>query len=171
MNRHGAAANTAPASSSDHFSPKLTLWIGWGALVLSVLVPLIVSVLSWLQTRDLHCTNDFSYTFAPLLVTCGERSQAILILGWILTVVTVGGLALAVVVAIMAAVRFSAADRAGSWVFAATVAAVLVAVFGILATDPDRGGVNAWILYTSAASALVLVVGGIAGVAVALRRI
>ena len=157
-------------------SPRrlLTLSTGWVALVLSVLVPLTVSLLSWMQTRDLHCTNDFSYTFAPLLVTCGGRGPAILIFGWVLTVITVGGLALAVVLAIVVAVTTARkprhADRAGSWVFVATVAAVLAAVLGILATDPDRGGVNAWILYTSAASALVLLIGGIAGVGLRLRR-
>ena len=151
----------------------LTLSFGWVALVLSVLVPLTVSLSSWMQTRDLHCTNDFSYTFAPLLVTCGGRSPAILIFGWTLTVITVGGLALAVVLAIVVAVRavrLRGKERADSWVFTATVAAVLVAVFGVLATDPDRGGVNAWILYASAASALALVVGGIASIAVVARR-
>lgn len=136
---------------------------GWVALAVSVLVPLLVSLSSWLQTRDMRCTDNFEYTFAPLLVTCGDRSVGIQILGWVLWTLTVGGLLAAGILAIAAVVETS--NRAHpkfaifeSWVLVAGVAAVVLVTSGVLAADQERlGGINAWIIYASGGSTLLLI--------------
>lgn len=141
---------------------------GWAALAVSVLVPLLVSLSSWLQTRDLRCSDNFDYTFAPLLVTCGDRSVGIQILGWVLWTLTVGGLLAAGILAIAAVVETR--NRAHpkfaifeSWVLVVGVAAVVLVTSGVLAADQERlGGINAWIIYASGGSTLALILIGIA---------
>ncbi|PVE94223.1 hypothetical protein [Microbacterium sp. TPD7012] len=135
--------------------------IGWAALSVSVIIPLIVSVASWSQTRDLHCTADFSYTFAPLLVTCGARSTAVVVFGWAMTLATIGGLLLSAAMAIVAAIRATARPiettaHAETWIFAITVVTVILAIIAAITTSPGGVASNAWILYSSAAAALIL---------------
>lgn len=136
---------------------------GWAALAVSVLVPLLVSVSSWLQTRDMRCTDNFEYTFAPLLVTCGDRSVGIQVLGWILWTLTIGGLLAAGILAIAAVVDTRNRARAKfaifeSWVLVAGVASVVLLTSGVLAVDQERlGGSNAWIIYASGGSTLALI--------------
>lgn len=137
--------------------------IGWAVLSTSAVVPLVVSLFAVLQIRDMRCTSQFSYTFAPLLVTCGDRSVVELVLGWTLTAIAVGGLGAAVTLAILLAWRSIQApettNRFESWTYVVTVAGVLLAVAAILATDPDRTwGSNSWIFFSSSAAALVLIV-------------
>ncbi|WP_341946849.1 hypothetical protein [Microbacterium sp. LWH11-1.2] len=136
---------------------------GWAALAVSVLVPLLVSLSSWLQMRDMRCTTKFEYTFAPLLVTCGERSAGTQVLGWILWALTIGSLLTAGALAIAALVETQTRVRRRfaifeSWVLTIGAATVLLLTSGILAADQERlGGTNAWIIYASGGSTLLLI--------------
>ncbi|GAA2926210.1 hypothetical protein GCM10010458_05160 [Microbacterium luteolum] len=79
----------------------------------------------------MRCTDDFEYTFAPLLVTCGERSAGTQVLGWILWAVTVGSLLTASILAVAALVETRTRVRRRfaifeSWVLTIGVATVLL---------------------------------------------
>jgi hypothetical protein len=136
----------------------MPLILGWTALATAVLIPLLMSLRAILKLRDLHCT-EFSYTFAPLLVTCGTRSLSVLVVGWALTITTVAGLILAIVTVVIgfASPRY-ANRRAGRWSLAAAVAGVLITTLAILASNPDPAwGTNSWIFFSAAGSTLVIV--------------
>ena len=127
--------------------------IGWAALTVSVLVPLLVSIYAVLRLRDLHCTEGFSYTFAPLLVTCGGRQPAVLMIGWILTITTVAGLFVAVIAALVGLIS----SRSRAWPLATAVVGVLITILLVLASNPDATwGTNSWIFFSAADSSIVI---------------
>ena len=136
---------------------------GWAALAVSVVIPLAVSVHSWLHTRDLRCFDRFEYTFAPLLVTCGGRSPATTALGWTLWGATVGGLVVAIAVALISVILVrrlppNAPARFETWMLFAGVAAVALITLVVLSVPQGAlGGNNAWVLYASGGSFLALV--------------
>lgn len=138
--------------------------LGWAALAVSVLVPLAVSVLSWLQTREIRCSELFEYTFAQLLVTCGERDSGVLVLGWVLWALTVGGViaagALAIAAVVVSQIRLR--DRFvifEAYVLLVGVGAVVLFTSGVLtAGETMLGGFNAWIIYAAGGSLLLLIV-------------
>ncbi|WP_295013684.1 hypothetical protein [uncultured Microbacterium sp.] len=128
------------------------------ALTIGVLIPLIVSLFAVLKLRDLRCTDGFAYTFAPLLVTCGERQQAVLVVGWALTTATLAGL----IVAAIAAITGLISSRSGGWALASAVAGVVVVTLLVLASNPDATwGTNSWIFFSAAGSAIVVGVAAI----------
>ncbi|MGN8025071.1 hypothetical protein [Microbacterium sp. 22242] len=145
----------------------MPLIIGWAALTIAVLVPLSVSLIAIVTMRDLHCSEGFSYTFSPMLLTCGTRDLGVLAIGWTLTTATVAGLAVAVAIAIVAAVRShsekpAARARSELWTFVATVMGVLATTGAVLASNPDLvWGSNSWIFFAAAGSFLVLALGAI----------
>lgn len=111
----------------------------------------------------MRCTTKFEYTLAPLLVTCGERSAGTQVLGWLLWALTIGSLLTAGALAIAALVETQTRVRRRfaifeSWVLTIGAATVLLLTSGILAADQERlGGTNAWIIYASGGSTLLLI--------------
>jgi hypothetical protein len=123
-----------------------------------VIIPLVVSLRAVLELRDLRCTGGFSYTFAPLLVTCGDRTLPILVTGWALTIATVAGL---VVAALATSIGFISArntqERMSAWSLALAVAGVLITTGAVLASNPDSiWGINSWIFFSAAGSSIVI---------------
>lgn len=132
--------------------------LGWTALAGAILIPLLVSFLAMLRLRDLHCSEQFSYTFAPLLVTCGTRSPLALVVGWTGTIVTLAGVIVAIIAALITVTsRRYAKQRGDARLLCIGVAVVLITTLAVLASNPDSvWGINSWIFFCAAGSALAL---------------
>jgi hypothetical protein len=142
---------------------------GWVALSVGAFVPFVVALYSWLQTRDLHCTDVFEYSVAPLLATCGVRSSGVLTLGWVLTTLTVGGIVVAAITATLALLSSRQTEAAArpeherQQARILGITTVLVVATGIIArlTMPDSVGRNGWLLPASGLAVLMVFAMGI----------
>ena len=77
---------------------RALLAVGWGALWLGVLTQLAVSLAAAYVFHQGRCFA-VAYTFAPLLVSCGERSALDVMTGWAGTVIVLLGPVVALVAA------------------------------------------------------------------------
>lgn len=128
----------------------LVVVAGWIAVTVSIVIPLMVVLASWAQTRDLRCTEEFEYTFVPLLVTCGPRTAGQLALGGGLTALALGCVVIALTAMSRALVRIrnnaDTGERFQVRLIAVTLAVDIGLVVCVRALNPDSIGINAWIL-------------------------
>jgi hypothetical protein len=127
---------------------------GWISLLVGLSLPFAVSVSAIAFFRDMRCTTDVVWTYAPLLLGCEPIATADIVAGWIATGVIVCtltfALALAVIILITAVARPKADGRFSALWFATTVLAVFAASCLVLAIDPDRHwGTNSWVFFSS----------------------
>ncbi len=145
-------------------SSRVTVWV---SLLLGLLVPFWVSLNAATHTRDMRCTDEFSWTFAPLLYSCGQPPPVALVAAWIGTFVSVGGLCLAAVASVIAlacsrSATPSAQEHWNSRYAAITTALVWIAVLAVISTQPDQSwGTSAWVFLASAAGLIVYVLAAI----------
>ncbi len=145
--------------------------IGWAGLLTAILVPVSASMLAIvLNQLYSRCADGIRWTFAPLAYSCGDPNWIELSVGWLGTLVTAAGPAGAIVVCVVALLYPTSEDGPGiRWAPGAhlglTTMAVGVAVYFVLASDPDRrfGTQGIWILVTSVAALLTCIVAIVAG--------
>lgn len=140
--------------------------IGWAALAASVLIPLLPSISYWMQQRSGRCHDGLEYTFAPLLVSCGPRSSTLLVIGWTLCGLTVGGIVLAAILASVSVIRLSLGRsdpraRVDARMLFVTVAIVVLIVAALLSAGRGFGGADVWMFYASGASFFVLLLAAV----------
>lgn len=134
------------------------LTLGWVSLFIGVGIPAAASAAAVRLFWNVPCYAGVRWTFAPLVIACEPVSALRTTLGWIATAVCLAALTGAVVIGARSAALWMRSapkrDALASGLFFGAVAAVVVVVALVLASDPDAStnSRGAWIGLSSFAA-------------------